>query len=345
MKIIDQNGKLYLQFYSSSKLITRSLALTSTKQNIAYATKKLMPIFTKLYLNSKNQSQPKPKFKNPKSPILKELCTAYLNSQNYSKPSTAKTATYALKRAFDFLPDKPIALYTTSDITAATSLMRKVLSTTTINLILGYLLAVFSHAKQRGFIKQTPPFKKLIPRPIPQQKPLPTKTQVQTILKTAKDELQIFLYIGIYTGARSGEILALCTEDIDYINQKLTISKNQTRFGLTSPKNGTSRQIPLPKILLEFLKAKAPKSGKIFVSDYFRIYYKFNALLKALNYPKFGLHITRHIYANTLMSGFISPQFIANSLGHSSLNLVNKTYSHFLFQKSEFKKMQKILNF
>lgn len=346
MKIISKDNILYLEFYSNSKLIRRSLYLSNTKQNIKYVQTKLMPIFIKIYsINNSKVKSKKICYTKRGVANLKEICMQYIISQNYYKQSTHKTVTYSLNRLFDFLPDKEITLYTSIDITNTINFMRKKLSISTINLILGYLFAVFSYAKQKGVIKLIPFSRKIIPRSNPKNKTVLNKKQIKNILKYSEDELQIFLYIGVYTGARSGEIIALCTEDIDLINQKITIDKNQTRFALTTPKSGISRQIPIPNVLVEFLRYRLPKSGKIFSKDYFSIYYKFKTLLNKLNYPSCGLHITRHIYTNTLMSGFVSPQFIANALGHSSLNLVNKTYSHFLFEKTEFKKMQKTLNF
>lgn len=58
-----------------------------------------------------------------------------------------------------------------------------------------------------------------------------------------------------------------------------------------------------------------------------------------------GLHITRHSYATLLMQNAISPLFIAQNLGHSDANLVNRIYSHYIFDKVQITKLEKVMKF
>ena len=70
----------------------------------------------------------------------------------------------------------------------------------------------------------------------------------------ATGELQTFLAIAFLTGARAGEILALHKSDIDFHNATIIIDKNQTRYELTTPKNGRPRTIHAPRELIAHLK-------------------------------------------------------------------------------------------
>jgi putative site-specific recombinase, phage integrase family len=149
----------------------------------------------------------------------------------------------------------------------------------------------------------------------------------------ATGELQTFLAIAFLTGARAGEILALHKSDIDFHNATIIIDKNQTRYELTTPKNGRPRTIHAPRELIAHLKNANLSDGRIFTSDYFQIYYAFQKLLKCLKFAPCGLHITRYSYATLLMQNAISPLFIAQNLGHSDANLVNRIYSHYIFDK------------
>ena len=113
----------------------------------------------------------------------------------------------------------------------------------------------------------------------------------------ATGELQTFLAIAFLTGARAGEILALHKSDIDFHNATIIIDKNQTRYELTTPKNGRPRTIHAPRELITHLKNANLSDGRIFTSDYFQISYAFQKLLKCLKFAPCGLHITRHSYA------------------------------------------------
>lgn len=225
--------------------------------------------------------------------------------------------------------------------------MSQTLSPRTIHLIISYLNLAFKKALNLGIITKNPALNLKKPRILRTHKTLFTKAQILSLLKNAKDELKLFLYIAFYTGARSGEILALTKDDINLQNLTILISKNQTRFELTTPKNGNSRLIHIPKQLLNYLSKTIHllPEKKLFKSDYFQIYYKFKALLKALNFTNTGLHITRHCYATILLSNQVSPIFIAKNLGHLNLKEINQTYSHYVFNKKELNFLEKALNF
>ncbi|MDL0090093.1 tyrosine-type recombinase/integrase [Campylobacter gastrosuis] len=345
MRIFNQNGKIYVEFEALSKTIKRSLGLNYNEKNLKFIKKTILPIFLKLseVKSTKKTSQKQPK--NGCKNSLKTLCDEFINSQEFNKKTTQNTARYAIKRAFDFLDDKAISSYTSDDFKACLSSMQRSLKPSTIRLIFCYILLVFRRAKERNLIKNMPFKSHFLPKNSHKKRTIWTPKQIKLMLKNATNELKIFLYIAFYSGARSGEILALNANDIDYKNGVINISKNQTRFELTTPKNGVCREIFMPRNLAHFLKAQNFTNGQIFSSDYFAIYYQFKKLLKSLKLPTFGLHTTRHAYTSTLMNGLISPQFIANALGHSSLNHVNNTYSHLILQKSQLKKAQKVLDF
>ncbi|NLK67409.1 MAG: tyrosine-type recombinase/integrase [Campylobacteraceae bacterium] len=377
MQLINHNGTIYLEFTSTSKIIKKSLKLPYNKKNLAYATKTLLPIFQKLYTittpnqptklktnphqrtrpkaiphqqNKPNQTptppQPTPQPKTTKT--LSHICHLTLNELKlHSKLTTQHTATYAYKRAFDFLEDTDVHTYTAHTLQTAICEMQKSLSPKTIHLIISYLNLAFKKAINLKLIKENPVQKVKKPRLSKPYKTLLKHRQITTLLTHAQGELKLFLHLAFYTGARSGELLALTKSDINLHSNTLKISKNQTRFELTTTKGGETRTVPLPKLLALFLAKVLPsiKDEKLFQSDYFQIYYKFKKLLKLLNLPPLGLHITRHCYATFLLSNQASPIFVAKNLGHSSLKEVNHTYSHYIFDKKEIRNLEKALNF
>ncbi|MDA3061885.1 MULTISPECIES: tyrosine-type recombinase/integrase [unclassified Campylobacter] len=362
MQLINQNGKIHLRFYSTHKLITRSLGLVYNEPNLAYATQTLLPIFRKIALTNTAQmpqKQPtslnfattntKPKIqmtKIPRNPyLLSHFCAIYLGSlRTYAKLTTLKTATCAINRLFDFLPDLPIRTYAPSDIYNAISVMKNTnLSAQTINLLLSYAKIAFKLAKNHGAISKSPfEFIKKLPT-TPKSKFCFTKTQINALLSHSHGELRTFLYIAFFTGARSGEILALHTSDFDFKHDKISICKNQTRFELTTPKNGKSRTINLLKPLKEHILGLNLPNGAIFSSDYFAIHYKFKKLLKSLDLPLCGLHSTRHSFCSHLLGAKVPAPLIASTLGHANLDMINRIYGHFLENKSDLRNLNRAM--
>lgn len=81
-----------------------------------------------------------------------------------------------------------------------------------------------------------------------------SKIEVNLILENATDILKNFLALGFYTGARSGEILGLQIQDIDFENKTILISKQYTRNKLKNKlKANKSRVIPLFEPLMPYL--------------------------------------------------------------------------------------------
>ena len=377
MEIINQNDKIYIKFQSKNKIVKHSLKLDFNAKNLKYATKTLLPIFEKIALSSefglnstnmankytktKNSAKTtqnlaqtttnKPKFQIqstqiPSKPhLLSHFCAIYFSQiRIYAKISTIKIATYAINRFFDFSLDLPIKAYRTSHFQdVITAMKRANLSNTTINLIFSYLKSIFKIAINHGAIS-TNPFS-LIKKPInfPKQKHCFTKEQIKLLLNSADSELQTFLYIAFYTGARSGEILALCKDDFDFSADKININKNQTRFCLTTPKNGKSRTINLLQPLKKHILSLNLTNDRLFTKDYFQIYYEFKKLLALLGLPPRGLHATRHSFCSHLLQNGISAPLVAHTLGHSNLDMVNRVYSHFLENKSDLRNLNRAM--
>lgn len=350
MKLINHNDTIYLEFISSSKIIKKSLKLPYNAKNLKYAKSTLMPIFKKLY-EVKTKSSIKTKKTKPskgKTIMFNEICQMSLNELKlHSKLTTTNTALYAYKRVFDFLEDKDTKAYSKDDLQLAIFNMQKKLKPKTIHLMISYLNLAFKKSLHLGILQQNPMQNLKKPRIPKTHKNILNTREISSLLKNATDELKLFLYIAFYTGARSGEILALQKDDIDFKTNIIKITKNQTRYELTTPKNGNFRFISIPTKLAKFLKQnlKHINSDKIFKSDYFQMYYQFKKLLKSLNLPACGLHITRHCYATILLNNSVSPIFIAKNLGHSNLKEINNTYSHYIFDKNESKILEKALDF
>ncbi len=164
--------------------------------------------------------------------------------------------------------------------------------------------------------------------------------EVKTLIENAPSlRLKAFLMVAFFTGARTGEQLALMWEDIDFNKKTITINKSLNELGqITSPKNKPSvREVdllePVEKILKE-LKASEPENKKfVFIdmpkrSSIFQRHFK--KLLKALNLKDRKLYTTRHTFASLMLSQGEEAMWVSKTLGHKDLNTTYKTYSHYI---------------
>jgi len=176
------------------------------------------------------------------------------------------------------------------------------------------------------------------------------------LLNTAEGKLKNYLGIGIFTGMRPEEIIALMISDIDFkegtIRIERAISKKKLKVTKT---DGSNRIIPLFKQAEEFLHkqiAIATEHHSLFLfSDmegnrlndiydirgkaphpesrhYGSTWYK---LLDKVDMPVIDLRNTRHTFAvRAIESGKFSLRDIQKILGHSSLEPIYQNYAKWI---------------
>ena len=155
---------------------------------------------------------------------------------------------------------------------------------------------------------------------------------------------------------RTGEILALKKENIDFNKRLIYVKLSRSKFGENSPKTaGSIRQVPIVDALyydLEKYVLFHVFRSYLFVNQYCEPYntdfsftrYYWKPLLKFLGIPYRKLYVMRHTYAtNVLKNTDISPYELSRLLGHSSTEMVFNRYVKFIEnQKDEFKRDVKI---
>lgn len=153
--------------------------------------------------------------------------------------------------------------------------------------------------------------------------------------------------ISLYSGIRIGELCALQWKDIDFKNNKLTISKtiqrvyikdkdkNISKVIITTPKTkNANREIPINKDFMELLKPlKTDKDNYILSNNdkYIepRTYRKyFNKTLKELKIKHFNFHSLRHTFATNCISLGCDYKTVSELLGHANVNITLNLYVH-----------------
>jgi integrase len=173
------------------------------------------------------------------------------------------------------------------------------------------------------------------------------------MLETARGtSLFIPILLGLTTGMRRGEIVALRWKNVDLDASRLSAveSAEQTGAGVRykPPKNGKTRAVAMPSTLVEELRAHRKRqmedrlklgmrlADKDFVVAQFdgaplqprSLTHAFEKFLAKHDLPHIRLHDLRHSHATAMLSAGIHPEVAQERLGHSSVSVTIDLYSH-----------------
>ena len=156
----------------------------------------------------------------------------------------------------------------------------------------------------------------------------------------------------LQTGLRTGELVALKWEDIDFQNKTLKIQRSmeyrysvgEWRIGEPKSKSGY-RTIPLTDEAIGILKRQNEKNKKIKVIPMewsaFVFLCKKGTPVKNSTYdtalfkicdkaqiPRFSMHVLRHTFATRCIEGGMKPKTLQIILGHSNIGITMNLYVH-----------------
>lgn len=179
-----------------------------------------------------------------------------------------------------------------------------------------------------------------------------------TILEGAKGQSyeKQFRFI-LQTGLRTGELVGLKWDDIDFENKTLTVSRTmeyrykvgEWRVGPPKSKAGY-RTIPLTDEAIRILKAQKEKNSKIKVinlewadqvflcrkgepvknSTYDTALFK---ICDKVGIKKFSMHVLRHTFATRCIEAGMMPKTLQKILGHSNIGITMNLYVHVTEEK------------
>jgi integrase len=179
------------------------------------------------------------------------------------------------------------------------------------------------------------------------EKPKPfTLDEIDLILKNTTGSIKNFLGISFFTGMRSGELLALRWDDIDFTTDTISISNTIASGVINSAKTKSSvRDIELLDEARKYFKAQQLLTGLknefVFMdkNSYYghnkHFYGFYQRVLKTLNIEARNLHNTRHTFASMMLNNGIDPLWVSNMLGHENLNITLQIYTHYMPKKEK----------
>ncbi|BDQ26846.1 site-specific integrase [Helicobacter heilmannii] len=269
------------------------------------------------------------------------------------KPSTQQTFKYSLQRAVEMLTGGKDCNTMSLNSTHVTNFYKQLIcghySHAHIKTMVFYLKDFLEFCEQEGFVEKSPFFKQKITNYKPAKKITPLSLeQIKTLLTHCKDQkLKAFLTTAFFTGARTGELLALRWEDIDFKNDTIAIraTYNPTKHTRQTPKTKSSyRLIDMLPVVKQALMQLAHRMGGyephrgIFGHGRMRLHnvaYGWKNLLKELGMAHTKLYTTRHTFASLMLSRGEDPLWVSHTLGHKNLEITYRTYAHYIPQDAK----------
>jgi len=343
-----RSKNLYVQFYLDGKCIQRSTKLEDTPKNRKFIENSIIPALKVKLLNGEFNTKKQSKdfdFFAKKYLISKDDLKTYdqvsgvVNNQLlpiFSKRDVSDIKRYEIKEfASSKLADGVTPIRTKTIINTIAAILDIAIEYEIISNNVAKNISLPKHTK-----KHLEPF---------------SQDQVIEILKNTKDEwFRVFLAISFYTGARTGEVLALNWNDINLSKGYISINKALRNGVISTPKTKSSvRSVPIFEVLYKTLKEykSSCKSIPLFLNPSTgNMFYKsakltrfWKEVLSSSNIEYQILYSTRHTFVSTMLkSGHFSMLEIAQMVGHTNTEMIVRNYAKFI--KGEHLKINRNLN-
>jgi integrase len=239
--------------------------------------------------------------------------------------STIEKYKQAIDRFISLIGDKEMKDYTFLDIERYKFMeAQRGVKTTTINIWLRHIKAVFNYALQTGEMENKIIIKqfRVIERPV---REIP-KSTITKLLNAASEDFRDLLIVAFNTGMRRGELYSLKCENVDFEKGIIILYPHQTKVKRV-------RYIPVSDRVLEILakyclhKRKNQRVFHFLLSPN-SITNRFKKLKNKVKIKNVRFHDIRHTFAIALIKEGFDISEIQQILGHSTI-VTTKKYLRF----------------
>jgi integrase len=170
----------------------------------------------------------------------------------------------------------------------------------------------------------------------PERRPYLSYSEVEELAEAAsaigKGQDGLIVRTLAYTGLRVNELLALQVQDIDFKARRISVRRTWTMDGgkqiLGTPKNGSTRRVPIPRFLGRLLTEQAkgreadawlfPNStgGHISANNWRSRIWRNAVAGSGLDVPGLVIHSLRHTYASLSIAAGATVKTLQSAMGH-----------------------------
>lgn len=340
-KVKNSNGDikewLWVRFSHQGKNYRKTLNLENTKANMRLAKNEIMPTLQLKLVNGElfEKSVPtvdeysKMSFEIHSSTRKQSTQTDYrISYEKHIKP-------YLGKKRLDAIKPSDIALWQNKILESV--------SPRRLKAIRAVLSTIIQDAMRDELIVRNPlPLVKLPRADKVEIEPF-SISEIFTILDKAQEQYKNFYALGFFSGLRSGEMIGLKWEDIDFFRKEISI-KRAIKMGVVStPKTLKSvRDIDMIDSLLPYLKNQYKITGKyksyVFLNEHQENFYDIKRIrdthwkrvLKECGFKYRPIYHTRHTFATIMLENGEDILWISNMLGHTDSTMTLSRYAKYI---------------
>ena len=201
-----------------------------------------------------------------------------------------------------------------------------------VNNFLAVLGKCLRCAEEWSEIERVPRIKRL--RVPPQTFDFLTVEEANQLIRAAPDaRWRAMITVGLRTGLRLGELLALDWTDVNLDTGILTVRRSAFGKQMVAPKSNRIRHVPLAPEAQRALQATWQLSGLVFSPGRLSPMWRETAhrlivrTCKTAGIRQIGWHVLRHTFASHLVTAGVSMKAVQELLGHSDIRMTMR-YAH-----------------
>lgn len=264
------------------------------------------------------------------------------------RPATVSLYERLLRmHAYPTLGERGLSSVRRSEVQGWTAALAETLAAATVRQVYAVTRTIFRAAVEDRLLAESPCRRIALPE-LPDEKVIPlTVEAVRAIADAAPDDLRALVVLAAATGLRSGELLGLTVEHVDFLRRQVSVEQQLVYVSgsppfVGPPKTRASRRtVPVPTFALDALAAhlaahpvgeeglvfRAVKSGGPVLRT--TLNGRWRRMVSRAGLPaSTRLHHLRHHYASVLIDGGESVKVVQERLGHASAVETLKTYAH-----------------
>lgn len=171
--------------------------------------------------------------------------------------------------------------------------------------------------------------------------------EVYNIIDNVPEHIRAFFAVGFFTGMRTGEIIGLKWEDLDFKEKLIYVRRSRRRCRDMLPKTKHSiRDIDMIDVLIPYLlhhKQHYCLSEYVFTSQFKQAFSSCDKIshsywrpaLEKLEMPYRNLYQMRHTFASIMIANGEDILWVSNMLGHKNSSMTLEKYARYIRDKKK----------
>ncbi len=202
---------------------------------------------------------------------------------------------------------------------------------------------IMADALRDGIISKNPFDGVKVPRIPKKEVRVYTLEEVKLLIDEAEGWFKNMLTLLFFTGMRTGEMMALEWQDINFKSKKIHISKSMSHGKLGAPKTHETRAIdmlsPVEEALRDQYRLTGLKYSNVFLAPKTNAGWResksitdkyWKPLVKRCGLEYIDFYDTRHTFASIMLSYGENTKWVSTMLGHTSIATTERYYSKFI---------------